>query len=406
MERKITLSEKRRDKKKRILCNGESQRKDGRYAYKYMDNSGKAHFVYSWKLEKTDKLPNGKRDCESLREMEKRIQRDLMDGINPVNDKTTVLQLVEKYTGQKQGMKRNTQNVYSSTINRLKTDPFGQRRITKVKESEAKDWCLKLQNSGLTIGSVGVIKGIVRPAFQMAVNDDVLRKNPFVFTLSEYLRKDSTEKPSLTKEQEDAFLDFVKNDKKFCKWYDFICILFNTGMRVSELCGLTLEDIDLDKRVIDINHQLLYSAKLGLYIANTKTDSGHRKLPMSQSTYECFARTIQNRKPNPEDFTVDGVTGFVFLNRSGRPTYNIRWNGHFRKICDKYNDSNPTVKLPKVTPHVCRHTYCTRMIKNGVKPKTLQYLMGHSDISITLRTYTHVTADDAFDEAEILAAAF
>ena len=67
------MSEKRRDNKNRILRNGESQRKDGRYAFKYSDANGKAQFVYSWKLESTDKLPAGKRDCLSLREKEKQI---------------------------------------------------------------------------------------------------------------------------------------------------------------------------------------------------------------------------------------------------------------------------------------------------------------------------------------------
>lgn len=68
MKGAIIISEKRRDKKHRILRNGESQRADERYAYKYIGSDGKPHFAYSWKLEKTDSLPSGKRDCEALRE--------------------------------------------------------------------------------------------------------------------------------------------------------------------------------------------------------------------------------------------------------------------------------------------------------------------------------------------------
>lgn len=71
------MSEKRRDKKKRILRNGESQRKDGRYAYKYYDNAGNVQFVYSWKLEKGDRLPAGKRDDLALREKEREIKQRL-----------------------------------------------------------------------------------------------------------------------------------------------------------------------------------------------------------------------------------------------------------------------------------------------------------------------------------------
>ena len=95
------MSEKRRDNRNRILRNGESQRKDGRYAFKYTDAMGRTQFVYSWKLEKTDKLPEGKRDSLSLREKEKQIMRDMNDQIVPRGGEMTVLELVQKYILQK-----------------------------------------------------------------------------------------------------------------------------------------------------------------------------------------------------------------------------------------------------------------------------------------------------------------
>ena len=88
---------KRKDNKGRILRNGESQRSDGRYAYKYTDNKGSVRFIYSWKLESGDKLPKGKRDSASLREKIRAIEKDIHDEIIPQGGKLTVLQLVEKY---------------------------------------------------------------------------------------------------------------------------------------------------------------------------------------------------------------------------------------------------------------------------------------------------------------------
>ena len=73
------MSEKRRDNRNRILRTGESQIKDGRYAYKYIDTFGNPQFVYAWKLVPTDKTPAGKREDISLREKEKEIQKDLED---------------------------------------------------------------------------------------------------------------------------------------------------------------------------------------------------------------------------------------------------------------------------------------------------------------------------------------
>lgn len=102
------MSVKRRDIKNRVLRNGESQRKDGRYVYVYVDGNGKQKFLYSWKLENTDRVPQGKRDCVSLRDKIKMLNKDLGDGIAPDGGKITVLQLVEKYIGQKTGVRHNT----------------------------------------------------------------------------------------------------------------------------------------------------------------------------------------------------------------------------------------------------------------------------------------------------------
>lgn len=118
-------STKRRDSKGRILRNGESQRKDGRYVYKYTDLNGKTKYVYSWKLEPTDKIPAGKKEIYSLREKEKQIQKDIFDGIIPNGGEMTVLQLVQKYVLQKTGVKYTTEAGYQTIINLLKKEVFG-----------------------------------------------------------------------------------------------------------------------------------------------------------------------------------------------------------------------------------------------------------------------------------------
>ena len=69
----------------------------------------------------------------------------------------------------------------------------------------------------------------------------------------------------------------------------------------------------------------------------------------------------------------------------------------FNHMVGRYNDIY-RVQMPNITPHVCRHTYCSNMAKSGMNPKTLQYLMGHSDISTTMNVYTHIGFDDAEEE--------
>ena len=159
------MSGKRRDHKNRVLRNGESQRKDGRYAFKYIDANGQPQFVYSWKLEKTDKLPAGKRDDLSLREKEKLIQRDLFDGIVPNGGEMTVLQLVQKYVLQKTGVRPSTEAGYRTVINMITKDPFGGIRIDRVKPSDAKLWLIKLQKDGRSYNSIHTNPGCCSTSF-------------------------------------------------------------------------------------------------------------------------------------------------------------------------------------------------------------------------------------------------
>ena len=394
---RIEVSEKRRDNKNRILRNGESQRKDGRYAYKYTDATGKQQFVYSWKLEKTDKLPEGKRDCLSLREKEKQILRDLDDQIAPRGGEMTVLALVQKYILQKTGVRPNTEAGYQTVVNILKKEKFGGMRIDRVKISDAKCWLIQLQQNGRSYSSIHSIRGVVRPAFQMAVDDDLIRKNPFEFQLATVIVNDSVTREAITRKQERAFLEFVKNDKHFSRYYEGIYILFKTGLRISEFVGLTLADLDMKNRTITVDHQLQRTSKMEYVIEATKTTSGTRVLPMTDDVYACFERIIANRKAPKVEPIIGGKWGFLYLDKNGMPMVALHWEKYFQHICQKYN-SIYKVQMPKVTPHVCRHTYCSNMAKSGMNPKTLQYLMGHSDIGVTLNTYTHIGFDDAQKE--------
>lgn len=390
---------KRRDKKGRILRNGESQRADGRYAYVYKDCFGKQKFLYSWKLEPTDPLPAGCRPCQSLREKVKIIQRDVDDGIIPYGGGLTVLQLVTKYVKQKTGVRHNTMANYNFVINVIKKEEFGERRIDKVKLSDAKEWLIKLQTDGRGYSSIHSIRGVVRPAFQMAVDDDLIRKNLFEFQLCTVVVNDSVTREAITRKQERKFLEFIRNDEHYKRYFDGMFVLFKTGLRISEFCGLTLSDIDFEEKQIRVNHQLQRTRDMNYIIENTKTTSGTRIIPMTDEVYECFKHIVANRKKPKIEPMIDGYSGFLFLDKKDMPEVALHWEKHFEWALAKHNRIYKE-QLPKITLHVCRHTYCSNMAKSGMNPKTLQYLMGHSDIGVTLNTYTHLGLDDAREEME------
>lgn len=394
------MSEKRRDNKGRILKTGESQKKNGQYIYQYTNSFGERKVIYSWKLVTTDKVPAGKREDVSLREKIKEIERKLEQELIITGQNMTVLQLVQKYIGQKTGVKDNTRNNYNFVINIIKKEPFGQLKINEVKKSDAKAWLIKLQQvDGRGYSTIHSVRGVVRPAFQMAVDDDILLKNPFEFQLATVVVNDSVTRDAITRKQQKKFLEFIKNDKHFSRYYEGIYILFHTGMRISEFVGLTLSDINLRDRTITIDHQLQRNSQMVYKVINTKTTAGERTIPMTGDVYECFKKIVEMRKKVKAEPVIDGKLGFLYLDKNNKPMVALHWEKYFQHIREKYNRIYKE-QMPIITPHVCRHTYCSNMAKSGMNPKTLQYLMGHSDISVTLNTYTHLKFEDARAEVK------
>lgn len=292
------MSEKRKDNKGRILHNGEMQMPDGRYRYKYIDDFGNTKVLYSWRLVNNDTAPRGKLRGLTLRELEKKVQADKFDHIVSNGGNLTVLELVEKYIATKTGVRENTKAGYKTIVNILKNDKFGARRIDTVRLSDAKCWLIKLQKvDGRGYSSIHSIRGVLRPAFQLAVDDDLLRKNPFQFELVSVIVNDSVTREALTRDEERKFLKFVKEDRHFCRYYDGIYILFKTGLRISEFCGLTMSDINFKEHYINVDHQLQKRGSSGYYIEEPKTESGVRKIPMSKDVEDCFRNILANRNP-------------------------------------------------------------------------------------------------------------
>lgn len=369
------MTTKRKDSKGRVLKPGESQRKDGLYQYRYTDNLGKRRTVYN-------------SDLNKLREEEERITRTLLNGYDYAGGEASVLELVERYCDiKRQNVKKNTSIIYDKWIKKLREDPFGHRRIRDVKMSEAKNWLLKLNSNGLAFNSLKQIRGILKPAFEMGVQDDILHKNPFNFKL-DFIPGSQIAREALSPDVIKKFLGFVAEDKFASKYLDIYIILLGTGMRIGELCGLTYRDVDMKLRRINVNHQLNRKPKGGLYVNTPKTKSSNRILPMSDEVYAAFSRVIARRPKLKVEPLVDGYSGFLFVSERGSITINTYVSKAIWSAIKRYNEHHDD-KLPMFSPHNLRHTFCTNMIDAGVKEKVVQYLMGHSSVTITLDVYTH-----------------
>ena len=392
---------KRRDKRNRVLRSGESQSADGRYRFTYYEN-GKQRCIYSWKLETTDRLPAGKRECLALREIERELGIKKEKGLSLSASHTTVLELVKKYTDLRRDVRTTTRTGYKTVMNFLEKDPLGGWMIDNVRASDAKRWFISLQDSGKGYSTIHTIRGVLRPAFQLAVEDDLIAKNPFDFELSSVIVNDSVKREALSRKDERRFLDFIKHDRHFSRYYDGVYILFKTGLRISEFCGLTMQDIDFDEKTIRIDHQLQRTSDMRYSIVPTKTNAGTRVIPMTPDVEKCFRHIVGKRMNKPRrECAIDGKKGFLFFDKNGRPMVAMHWEKYFQHMVEKYNKIYRD-QLPEITPHVCRHTYCSDMAKAGISPKTLQYLMGHSEIGVTMNTYTHFGLEEAQREIEAI----
>ena len=390
---------KRRDNKGRVLQMGENQLDNGRYAYRYTTPFGQRKTVYSWRLTASDPMPAGKRKDKSLREKIKEIEKKLR--LEICCEDITVCELVEKYLMTKTGVKHSTRTGYKFVQNILEKEPFGQRKIASIKTSDAKIFLIKMQEDGRGYSTIHTVRGVLRPAFQMAADDDMIVKNPFQFELHTVVVNDSVKRDALTREQERQFLQFIMEDNHYSQYYDAFYILFKTGLRISEFCGLTIRDIDFKKKVIKVNHQLQRTSDMKYICETTKTENGVREVPMTPDVMDAFKRIIKLRPTPKIEPIIDGYSGFLFLDKNGKPKVALHWEKYFQLSVEKYNKIY-RVQLPKITPHVCRHTFCTNMAKSGMNPKVLQYIMGHGDISVTLDTYTHIKSEDAIAEMERL----
>ena len=379
------MSEKRRDNKGRILRTGESQRKDLIYQYRYTDIRGKRRTIYSSNL-------------SELRKKEAEILKQLSEGIDYAAGQITVIALVERYIRLKQGTRYNTKVGYKFVLNIIKTEDFGYRQIRDIKVSDAQAWMIKLHDDGRGYSTLTSVRGVIKPAFQMAYNEDKKKKNPFDFKLVDVVPNDSQKRIALTDEQQEIWMNFIREDKTYSKYYDEFVVLLGTGMRVSEFCGITKDDLQFSERRIRVDHQLVRERGGKYYVEKTKTECGCRFIPMTDEVYRSLLNILERRKKVAKEFIVDGYSGFLLLDKNDHPKVALHIENEMRWAMKKYSKLHPDKPLPHITPHVFRHTFCTNMANKGMDVKHLQYIMGHSDVSVTLNVYTHANYDLAAEQ--------
>lgn len=406
------MPEKRKDLRGRNLREGELQRSDGRYEYRYFDQNGQKHSVYSWQLVDTDKVPTGKRCKESLRSMEKRIHKAQEDGINVHNaDRITLNDYFEDYFAGKRELKQSTRTNYRYMYDKYIKDEIGVKLLASIKYSDIRKYYLSLiHDRGFKPNSMEIIHTILHPVFAAAVRDGHIRNNPTDGVMGEIKRSHDWDKPkrhALTVDQQTAFVEFVSESATFKHWLPLFTFLLGTGCRISEVLGMRWEDCDFDENLISVNHNLIYrlqdNGKCEYHITTPKTKAGIRIVPMLTKVREALLAEKERQKIIGFcQAEVDGYSGFIFYSHIGGCLNAHCVNRAIDRICREYNaqemqkakeDSREPMIIPHFSAHNLRHTFCTRFCENETNIKVIQEIMGHADIETTMNIYAEATKE-------------
>lgn len=395
------MSTKRRDNKGRILRDGELQRKDGKYEYRYTDSKGGRHSIYSWRLVETDKTPAGKKITPSLRELSAQIQRDVANGKDFfISLNRTVDDYFVTFMQVKQNLKPTTITNYNVLYRKHIAPVLGHLKVGSIKYSDIISFYSSLlAEEKLKAGSLKIVHNILNQIFKMAARDGAITKNPTTDAITEVCKKHGSAaqpRQPLSIPEQQEFLSYVKTTPKYKRWTPLFTVMLGTGMRVGEIGGLCWEDIDFEENVIHVRRSVgsLENKDHSFFVSTPKTSAGTRIIPMFsevRSALEC-ERKLQS-EANIERFRIGDLSSFVFLSSRNRPITSKFVRGLLQSIVRQHNLSSGTIQLPKFSAHILRHTFCTRLCENESNLKVIQEVMGHSNISITMNIYNKATKE-------------
>ena len=260
------------------------------------------------------------------------------------------------------------------------------------------------QRNSSSHSTIKLIHNLLYPSFEMAVDDDIIRKNPAKDALGDN-GEPAKEKMALTPSQQNRLLSFVEQSSVYNVYLPMLQIMIGTGCRCGELIGLTWADVDMEKNEVSLSCQLIYKNYgdgYKFHVSTPKTDAGIRKIPMSETVYKAFAAQKRQNflQRIPRNVEIEGRTDFIFMSKNGRPLMPSAVNNVLYNIVAAYNkqeteqakkEKREAEYMPSISAHTLRHTGCTRMAEQGLDMKVVQYIMGHANIGVTMEVYNHIT---------------
>lgn len=354
-----------KDLREKELGIGISQRKDGLYTARFTDKLGKRRQQYFKKLQ----------ECRQW--LADAQFKDEDGGINTSGDMTLTAWFNYWIENIKSAnVKKNTIESYTNRFKNNIEPYIGNMILKEIKPLHCQNILNQMVMSDYKNSTIGMIRNAMKLLFDDAVENELIIRNPVTKAVKCTQGKESKAKTAMTVDEQKVFL-FLAKESSYYYQYAFV---LQTGIRVGELIGLKWSDIDFENRILKISRTA--NQINGEWIVGApKSKAGQRGIPLTNEAVDILNKVKQNRKPL--NIVPMQYHDLVFVSRTGKPVDNSSYNAALRKICEKAN-------ISPISMHILRHTFATRCIEAGMQPKTLQVILGHSSIDVTMDIYVHV----------------
>lgn len=367
-----------KDLKGKELGSGISQRKDGYYIGRYTTRDGKRVQKIFRKLQECRKWVADSQYLESHSNIDFPVNMLVSEWYKywiAVKEKTVRLNTLDNYRDR---YNKNIEPVIGNTIIKDVTTMDCQRVLNKMVDE------------GYKTSTIKQAKATLHNMLDYAYQNDVLQKNPCNKSVKFDIGEKPKEKDALSKKQQKELLEAVFGNK-YEYQYRFA---LQTGLRAGEIIGLEWKDVDFDKKTITVKRTCRYKYKLKEWIiGDPKSRNGKRIIPLTDEAIEI----LKKQKKKDQDLKIVDLMwkDTVFLRDDGRPANNTELDIELYTICKKNG-------FQRISMHLLRHTFATRCAEAGMIAKTLQMILGHSNIVTTMNIYVHATEDQKKKEMSMV----